>query len=135
MTVAASTLADPLAAPGSADQIQFAIGTFVSVLILHWLLWRFIVPAKSPAPRELTSFIPPRSHQSNFSGLTGFGYVEVTLYCLDRSGHMSLQGPLGFLSLGLLLIGIRMAVRLRSAFHALNKLHDDTAGQPPVSDA
>ena len=59
--------------------------------------------------------------------------MEIAFYCLERSGSTSVQGRVGFLSLGLLLIGIRMAARLRSAFKALDKLHAD-ASQPAVSD-
>jgi len=124
--------------PRTTEQILFALGTFFSVLVLHWLLWRYIVPVNSAAPPEVTAFVPPSSRQNFFSGATGFGYVNIALYCLDLSGVFPSPGRFGYLVLGLLLIGLRMADRLRSTFLALSTLCDHQrirAMEPPTGGA
>lgn len=127
-TVAGSTLDDPRAQPGTPDDAIFAGATFLSVVVLHWLLWRFIIPSRSTAPAEVTSFLPPRSRRGFFSGTFVFGYVQVAMYCLNRSGYLVVTtdptGRLVFLVMGLFLIGLGTAARLREAFSAFSTPHE-----------
>jgi hypothetical protein len=87
-TVGGSTLDDARGQPGTPDEAIFAGATFVSVVVLHWLLWRFIIPSRSTAPAEVTSFLPPRSRRGFFSGTIAFGYFQVAMYCINRSGYL-----------------------------------------------
>ncbi|MDB6155157.1 MAG: hypothetical protein JWL90_3610 [Chthoniobacteraceae bacterium] len=127
LMVGGSMLAAPQAQPRTTDRIIFAAVTFFSVIVLHWLLWRFIIPSPSTAPAEVTSFFSLRSGRGFFSGTIGFGYVQVTIYCAELSGYVlrfDPNGRVGFLLIGLFLIGLGTVTRLRDAFSALSAPHD-----------
>ena len=126
MILVGSAIADgPPPQPRTADQITFAILTFLSVPVLQWLVWRFIVPAERGPLRGPTSFIPPPDSECRtgfFRGTFGFGYVMLTIYCIELAGFQirsDWRGHIGFLVMGLVLIGLGMTVRLREAFAAL----------------
>src|SRR5688572_15281899 len=80
-TVAGSTLDDPQARPGTPGEAIAAATVFPSVVILHWLLWRFIIPTRSNAPAEVTSFLPRGSRRGFLTGTIAFGYFQVAIYC------------------------------------------------------
>ena len=125
--VVGSTLEQSTEQPPSAEQIEFAVVTFLSVFLLQWLLWQFIIPSRSTAPAEVTSLFPPRSQRSFFSGTIAFGYVQVAIYCLELAGYPQRSDPtgrIGFLVMGLTLIGVGTAERLRVAFSELSTLHE-----------
>jgi hypothetical protein len=131
LTVAGSTLDDPRAQPQSIVQIVFAAATFLSVIILHWLLWRFIIPSRSGAPPEVTSFFPPRSRRGFFTGTIAFGYVQVAMYCINLTGYLLRPDPagrVGFLVMSLFLICLGIAARLRNAFSTLSACNELNKG-------
>jgi formate hydrogenlyase subunit 3/multisubunit Na+/H+ antiporter MnhD subunit len=125
MTVGGSTFVDSEQQPQSSDSIVFAAATFLSVLLLHWLLWRFIVPTTSALPAEITSLFRIQPRRGFFSGTIAFGYVQVSLYCAHLTGYLrdETRGHNGFLVMGLSLIALGTAARLRDVFTALNALH------------
>lgn len=105
-----------------------AVLIVLSVIALHWLLWRFIIPVDASLPEEARSFFVRKGNRGFFSGTISFGYVMVALHCYS----ISEAGPLGpslqshFLGMGLFWIGLGTAARLREAFAA--------AGAPPADD-
>jgi hypothetical protein len=96
--------------------------TFLSVVVLQWLLWRFIVPATSAVPAELTSLFRARPRRGFFTGTIAFGYLHVACYCVHLSGYVPSvdKRDIGFLVIGLVLIGLCTAARLRDVFAALS---------------
>src|SRR3954451_24958057 len=86
--VAGSTLDDPQEQPRSTDQVIFAVVTFLSVIILHWLLWRFIIPSSSVPPAQSTAFFRSQTPRGFFRGTVGFGYMAVAHYCVQLSGYL-----------------------------------------------
>jgi hypothetical protein len=120
-TIGSSAMMDDLLPPRTTDQVIFGAATFLSVIILQWLSWRFIVPAHF-GPLEATSFFQWRARRDFFSGTIAFGYVQIAIYCLEFSGYLLRSDPrgrIGFLVMGLVLIALGMAARLRRAFLAL----------------
>ena len=107
------------AAPGTLGRSLFAVATFVSVLLLHWLLWRYIVPARIAGLAELTAFAPAGCHRKASSNATVFGYLQIAMFCLAVSGQMPFAHRFAPLTIGLLFIFFRMADRLRELFHTL----------------
>ncbi len=53
-------------------QIIAAVATFLSVIMLHWLLWRFIIPSSSGVSAQTTSFFRAPSRRGFFNGTIGF---------------------------------------------------------------
>jgi hypothetical protein len=104
----------------------FAALSLASVIFLHWSLWRFIVPRDVGSNIVSTSFI--RSGESGYrrgfyAGSISFGYCMVVLYCSSILGILPPErgeARVGFLALGLLLIGIGTAARLREIFLCLS---------------
>lgn len=126
--LAGSTLGDPGVLPRSTPDPVSAAATFISVVTLHWLLWRFIVPARSASPAAVTAFMARRSRRGFFGGAFLVGYAGVALYCLKRFGYLETFGDpkavISHLIMGLFLIGLGTAERLREVIAALNTLHE-----------
>ncbi len=114
------------------DRVFTAIAAFLSVVVLHWVTWRYIVPARSLAPRAVTSFFPPRGRtvrRGFFWGTIFLGYLMVMVHCLMLAGigpPHRLPRPIG-LGMGLVLIALGTAGRLRDVFHAVTRRE----GAPP----
>jgi hypothetical protein len=122
LIIAASTLDDSGAQPGRVEGTIFAAATLVSVVVLQWLLWRYIVPATSTIPAQLTSLFRSKPRRGFFSGTMAFGYLHVAVYAVHLSGfepHLD-KHDTGFLVIGLCLIGLGTAARLRDVFAALS---------------
>jgi hypothetical protein len=111
---------EPQTAPRSSERVVFAIAALLSVPTLHWLLWRFIIPAAA-APSAATAFLARKSGPAFLKGVIGFGYVQVTMYALDLAGYLPVSSGrrLGFLVMGLCLVALGTAGRLRAAFAAV----------------
>jgi hypothetical protein len=125
LTVAASARNDPPSVyPPTGEQIASAVLTFLSVIVLHWLAWRFIIPVRHTSAASNTSFLPSASspyRSSFYRGTIGFGYLMVLNYCAELAGLFAndWRGHMTFLTTGLFLIGLGTAARRRDAFAAL----------------
>jgi hypothetical protein len=123
LTVAGSTLDDAWAVPPGTDRIVIAVATFVSIVALHWLLWRFIVPSTAELPADVASLFRSQSRRGFLSGTMAFGYVQVALYCAELSDYLQLPGPRNktmLLIMGLALIALGTATRLRTVIATLS---------------
>jgi hypothetical protein len=98
--------------------IVFAICIFISVVVLHWLLWLYIVPGRPAASEVVRAIVERRPQSGFFKGVFGTGYAAVALYCAHYSGFLP-PFERGILAFGLLFIGLGMAARLREIFLAL----------------
>jgi hypothetical protein len=131
--IGGSTIAASQGRTPSPEQTVVAVTTFLSLVILHWFLWRFIVPSRSRALAQFTSFFPRQARRTFFTGTVSFGYMQVALYCVELSGYLQqshLGSHVGRLVMGLCLIGLGTAVRLRDVISALNaprENHDTNA--------
>jgi hypothetical protein len=105
--------------------------TFGSVVLLHMLIWQFIVGDSAILGRDPKAFIDLSRSNSFYSGVTAFGYVALALYCLRLTGFASQTetSDLGHgdrlvygLAFGLTLIGIGLAARLRLLFQNLQPI-------------
>lgn len=106
---------------------SLAVSIFLSVTGLHWLLWRFIIPAQASLPTEASSFFFRREGSGFFNGSTSLGYMMVALDCFSVAGGPGLTDGGAwmahfrgnFLLMGLFWIGLGTAFRLRAAFALL----------------
>ncbi len=105
--------------------------TFGSVALLHLLIWQFIVGNSAILGRDPKSFITLGRSKTFFTGLTTFGYITLALYCLRIAGFPPRNKPSVFgnedslvygLTVGLTLIGIGLATRLRFLFRNLQTI-------------
>lgn len=95
---------------------ETAVLILLSVIALHWLLWRFIIPVDASFSDEAKFFFVRKGNRGFFSGTISLGYGMVALHCYSISEGSSLQSH--FLGMGLFWIGLGTAVRLRDAFAA-----------------
>jgi hypothetical protein len=104
------------------ERFGLCLATFGSVVLLHFLIWQFIVGDSALLGRDPKSFIDFRGSKTIFSGLTILGYISLALHCLRTAGFLALIEPdvsgnsvkLSYgLAFGLVLIGIGLAARLR----------------------
>lgn len=99
--------------------------TFGSVVLLHFLIWHFVVGKSTLLGRDPKSFIELGGSKTFFSGLTIFGYISLALHFLRVAGFPDRIDPsvsgnsdrlIYGLAFGLTLIGIGLAARLRMLF-------------------
>lgn len=104
------------------ERFGLCLMTFGSVVVLHFLLWQFIVGDSALLGRDPKSFIDFRGSKTIFSGLTILGYISLALHCLRIAGFPALietdvsgnaDRLIYGLAFGLVLIGIGLAARLR----------------------
>src|SRR3954464_7199453 len=107
LQVVGSALDDAKVHSPSADGIVVAAATFFSVVSLHWLLWRFIVPPTSGVPANFSSLFHRQPGRGFFTGTISTGYVGIALYCGNLSGYLErVPAHVGLLLMGLFFIGL-----------------------------
>ena len=88
----------------------------------------------------MASFLPLRDlgyRRGAYAGTIGFGYWMVLIYSTEIAGFMirtKWDGHIGFLVMGLLLIGVGTVSRLREAFLCLSNQRvrpESTSSLPP----
>ena len=104
------------------ERFGLCLMTFGSVVLLHFLIWQFIVGNSALLGRDPKSFIDFGRSKTFFSGLTILGYIYLALHCLRIAGFPALIEPtvsgnsgslIYGLAFALILIGIGLAARLR----------------------
>ena len=105
--------------------------TFGSIVLLHVLIWKFIVVDAPILGRDPMSFIGIGRPKTFFTGLTTFGYFALALHYLRIAGFPTsidpnvlgnADGRIYGLAFGLTLIGVGLAARLRVLFQSLQSL-------------
>jgi hypothetical protein len=105
------------------ERFGLCLTTFGSVVLLHVLVWQFIVGRSAILGREPTSFIKFGGSKTFFSGLTTLGYGCLAAHCLRSVGFLvrsesdvsdNPNSLVYGLAIGLILIGFGLAVRLRA---------------------
>jgi hypothetical protein len=132
LIVACSMVEEPHEGFGTFEEFGVPAATFFAVIMLHWLLWRYIIPVQINAPKEVTSFLPSRSKWKVLSGTIVLGYTPIALYCGELTGLLPTRDPsghFGSLILGLFVISLGMADRLRNVFLALSTSLDSSHSQ------
>jgi hypothetical protein len=127
LTVATSAFYEMDEQPKDGHHPIFASMTFGSVIILQWLLWRYIVPSSTPV--QVASFFrePRRGFFTGFASYTG--WTGVAIHSVKVAGYFPISddsGRIGFLATGLFFIGLDTATRLRNTFAALIELLNPT---------
>ena len=110
---------------GGPERLGLCLMTFGSVVLLHFLIWQFIVGKTALLGRDPKSFIDFGRSKTFLSGLTILGYISLALHFLRSAGFPALiesdvsgnsdRRNYG-LAFGLILIGIGLAARLRMLF-------------------
>ncbi len=121
--IVAPTLDGPLAMDVVKMPVLFPVVVFSSVMILHWLIWQFIVPDYRLIGRDAKSLLIYPVSRDFFSGIIAFGYCSIALYCLRLAGYVTLASSSaelrGHLAFSLILIGIGIAARLRNLMFSM----------------
>lgn len=108
---------------------------FSSVMILHWLIWQFIVPGYRLIGRDAKSLLIYPVPRDFFSGVIMFGYCSIALYSMKLNGYFALPTSSAelraHLVFGLLLIGIGITARLRNVIFAIQSQNNSSVEQHP----
>jgi len=142
LIIGGSMLEPPPKHPQEIGIIVLAAVTFLSVVILQFLLWRFIVPSRIAKALECRPPVrpKPKPRRRFLNGTISFGYLCVAIYCVQLAGYLppDRQDPtarnLG-LFMGLIFIGLGMAAQLRDAFSKLAKMAGPDTPAPPTDQA
>jgi len=121
--IVGSTLDSPSTIDVVKTPMLFPVIVFSSVVILHWLIWQFIVPGYRLIGRDAKSLLIYPIPRDFFSGVIAFGYISIALYCLKLGEHIGHSAnstePIVHLIFGLILVGLGIAARLRNVISAI----------------